>query len=103
MGPYELLERIGAGGGGEVWRARHTHLHKDVAIKLIAADLAHDPEWRARFEREARAAVRARAGGVPPHPERGAAAAGRAPSHHARVPGGAGLGLPREGSRPPVP
>ena len=49
LGPYEILARIGAGGMGEVYRARDPRLHRDVAIKVSAAQF---PE---RFEREARA------------------------------------------------
>ncbi len=49
LGPYEILERIGAGGMGEVYRARDTRLNRDVAIKLSAAQFSE------RFEREARA------------------------------------------------
>jgi eukaryotic-like serine/threonine-protein kinase len=56
VGPYELIALLGRGGMGEVWRARDPRIRRDVAIKLIAEDLARDPEWRARFEREARAA-----------------------------------------------
>jgi len=50
---YEILEKIGAGGMGEVYRARDTRLHRDVAIKILPADLARSPERRARFQREA--------------------------------------------------
>jgi serine/threonine-protein kinase len=53
LGPYEILGRIGAGGMGEVWRARDTRLNRDVAIKVLPQLLAADPERRARFEREA--------------------------------------------------
>jgi eukaryotic-like serine/threonine-protein kinase len=56
LGPYELIAPLGAGGMGEVWRARDPRIRRDVAIKLIAEDLARDPEWHGRFEREARAA-----------------------------------------------
>jgi eukaryotic-like serine/threonine-protein kinase len=55
LGAYELIECIGSGGMGEVYRARDSRLDRDVAIKLMPARLAADPEWRARFEREARA------------------------------------------------
>jgi Tol biopolymer transport system component len=54
LGPYEILSPLGAGGMGEVYRARDTQLQRDVAIKLIADSLASDPEHLARFEREAR-------------------------------------------------
>ena len=55
LGPYEIVSRIGAGGMGEVWRARDSRLERDVAIKVLPASLAHDPQFRLRFEREAKA------------------------------------------------
>jgi eukaryotic-like serine/threonine-protein kinase len=55
LGPYEVLSAIGAGGMGEVHKARDTRLDRTVAIKILPADLAADPDLRARFEREARA------------------------------------------------
>jgi hypothetical protein len=54
LGPYEILAPIGAGGMGEVYRARDTKLDRDVAIKVIPPALAQDPERLARFEREAK-------------------------------------------------
>ena len=54
LGPYEILAPLGAGGMGEVYRARDTQLGRDVAIKLVGETLANDPENLARFEREAR-------------------------------------------------
>src|SRR5437016_7165585 len=54
LGPYEILSAIGAGGMGEVYRARDTKLHRDVAIKVLPDLFAQDPERLARFEREAR-------------------------------------------------
>ena len=54
LGPYELASRIGAGGMGEVWRARDTRLDRNVAIKLLPAGFAADPQSKSRFEREAR-------------------------------------------------
>jgi serine/threonine-protein kinase len=54
LGPYEILSPLGAGGMGEVYRARDTRLGRDVAIKSLPADLALDTERLARFEREAK-------------------------------------------------
>jgi serine/threonine-protein kinase len=54
LGPYEILQPIGAGGMGEVYKARDTRLKRDVAIKVLPAALAFDAERMARFEREAR-------------------------------------------------
>jgi hypothetical protein len=54
LGPYEVVAPIGAGGMGEVYRAKDTKLDRDVAIKVLPAALARDPERLARFEREAK-------------------------------------------------
>jgi TRAP transporter TAXI family solute receptor len=54
IGPYRVDERIGAGGMGEVYRATDTRLGRTVALKIIARELASDPEFRSRFEYEAR-------------------------------------------------
>ena len=53
LGPYEILEPLGAGGMGEVYRARDSRLNRDVAIKVLSIDLANDAERMARFQREA--------------------------------------------------
>jgi len=55
LGRYEILTSIGAGGMGEVWRARDTELGREVAIKVLPPKVADSPERRKRFEREARA------------------------------------------------
>src|SRR6476660_3892171 len=54
LGPYEIITPLGAGGMGEVYRARDTRLDRSVAIKILPAHLSLAPESRARFEREAR-------------------------------------------------
>ncbi|PYX10769.1 MAG: hypothetical protein DMG88_01135 [Acidobacteria bacterium] len=54
LGPYEILGPLGAGGMGEVYRARDTRLDRTIAIKILPEHLASDPGRRARFEREAR-------------------------------------------------
>src|SRR5436309_2477113 len=54
FGPYEVVAPIGAGGMGEVYRARDTKLNRDVAIKILPDALAADPDRMARFAREAR-------------------------------------------------
>ena len=53
LGPYEIASAIGAGGMGEVFRARDTTLNRDVAIKVLPAAMASEPERLARFKREA--------------------------------------------------
>ena len=53
LGPYEILSAIGAGGMGEVYRARDVRLNRDVAIKVLLPDVADDLERIARFSREA--------------------------------------------------
>ena len=55
LGPYEIQSPLGAGGMGEVYRARDTRLDRTVAIKVLAPDLAADPQFRERFDREGRA------------------------------------------------
>jgi len=55
LGPYGIIEPIGAGGMGEVYRARDTRLHRDVAVKVLPPAVAADPDRLRRFEQEARA------------------------------------------------
>jgi serine/threonine protein kinase len=55
LGPYEIVASIGAGGMGEVWRARDTRLDRTVAVKVLPAQFAGDAQLRLRFEREAKA------------------------------------------------
>ena len=54
LGPYETLAALGAGGMGEVYRARDSRLHRNVAIKILPAAIADHPIRRTRFERERR-------------------------------------------------
>jgi serine/threonine protein kinase len=55
LGPYQILAPIGAGGMGEVYRAKDTKLDREVAIKTLPEAFGRDPERLARFEREAKA------------------------------------------------
>jgi eukaryotic-like serine/threonine-protein kinase len=55
LGPYEIQSPLGAGGMGEVYRARDTRLGRDVAIKVLSSHLCSDPDLKARFDREAKA------------------------------------------------
>jgi serine/threonine protein kinase len=57
LGPYEILSAIGAGGMGEVYRARDTRLDRTVAIKILLDHLASRADLRERFERETRTVV----------------------------------------------
>src|SRR5215468_4703304 len=54
LGPYEIASPLGAGGMGEVYRARDTRLGRDVAVKILPAEFSADPVRKQRFEREAR-------------------------------------------------
>ncbi len=54
LGPYEIVAPLGAGGMGEVWRARDTKLDREVALKFLPASFAEEPERLARFDREAK-------------------------------------------------
>ena len=55
LGPYEVISAIGAGGMGEVYRARDARLNRAVALKILPAEFAADAERAGRFEQEARA------------------------------------------------
>ena len=54
LGPYEVVAPLGAGGMGEVYRARDTRLERSVAIKILPAEFAQNAQLRLRFEREAK-------------------------------------------------
>src|SRR5688572_22930901 len=56
LGPYEVVGLLGAGGMGEVYRARDTRLGRDVAVKVLPTSMSRDPDRLRRFEQEARAA-----------------------------------------------
>jgi len=55
LGPYEIIAPLGAGGMGEVYRARDSRLDREVAIKVLPSYLSQNPDLRSRFEREAKA------------------------------------------------
>ena len=57
VGPYEILSALGAGGMGEVYRARDPHLGREVTIKVLPAAYSADPDRLRRFEQEARTAA----------------------------------------------
>src|SRR6202008_943777 len=57
LGPYEIQSPLGAGGMGEVYRARDTRLNRDVAIKILPASFSSDPDRLQRFAQESRAAA----------------------------------------------
>src|SRR3954464_8395695 len=54
LGPYVLLGLLGEGGMGKVYRARDVRLDREVAVKVLKPPFSEDPDWLARFEREAR-------------------------------------------------
>jgi len=54
LGPYEILDALGAGGMGEVYRARDMRLGRDVAVKILPAEFSTDPIRKQRFKREAK-------------------------------------------------
>jgi serine/threonine protein kinase len=54
LGPYEILSPLGAGGMGEVWKARDTRLDRSVAIKILPAEFSKDAQFKLRFDREAK-------------------------------------------------
>jgi len=66
LGPYEILGLVGAGGMGEVYRARDPRLGREVAVKVLPEELARDPDRLQRFEREARAVAALQ---PPEHPD----------------------------------
>src|SRR5258706_12261812 len=55
LGPYEVLSPLGAGGMGEVYKARDTRLEREVAIKVLPSNLSSSADFKARFDREAKA------------------------------------------------
>ena len=90
FGPYEIVSTLGAGGMGEVYRARDTRLERTVAIKTLPAEFSSDPVRKQRFEREAAVSVATLAG----------AAAGLArPKSSAFAPVGVNMMLPGLKSR----
>ena len=54
LGNYEIVDKLGEGGMGEVWRARDERLNRTVAVKILPPAVSTDPSRRARFEREAK-------------------------------------------------
>src|SRR5206468_12689440 len=94
LGPYEILVPIGAGGMGEVYKARDSRLDRIVAIKVLPAHVSSNPDLRARFEREARAL----SGFQHPHTSR----SGCAPSTQWRRTASTTPRAPRSRSGPPT-
>src|SRR5215207_8336294 len=66
FGPYRLLDRLGRGGMGEVWRAVDTRKDREVALKLLGSWMCNDPQFVARFKREAALAARLNAPNIVP-------------------------------------
>ena len=66
FGDFEIIERLGRGGFGTVWKAREVSLGRIVALKMLNADLADDPDWVRRFHREARIASSLDQPAIPP-------------------------------------
>src|SRR2546427_1518649 len=58
LGPYEIVSHLGAGGMGEVYKAKDTRLGRTIAIKILPSHMSANPDLRARFEREAKAIAR---------------------------------------------
>lgn len=83
LGPYEIGASIGAGGMGEVYRARDTKLNRDVAIKVLPEQLAKDPAALARFERQAQAVAALTHPNILAIPDFGTAADGALPARKA--------------------
>ena len=81
LGPYEVLSAIGAGGMGEVYRARDTRLGREVAVKVLPPDLATDESRLRRFEAEARAVSALNHPQHPHHLRRRPRARDRVPCH----------------------
>jgi len=117
LGPYEILAPLGAGGMGEVYRARDPRLGREVAIKVLPEAFSHDPARLARFDREARAlearpetpvlwGCGSRAAGRRPHRSTGSvtlASARREPGASQRRVQALGVSLPPTRGPLPVP
>src|SRR3989338_2252590 len=114
LGPYEIVAPLGAGGMGEVYRARDTRLDRTVAIKILPEALAAYPQFRERFDPDARAIPQLDFPHLPPlppgagHPDAGILLLifrggkrwrpGSGGPKGPRLPGGEGLRRPGEGS-----
>ena len=84
LGPYEILSPIGAGGMGEVYKARDTRLDRTVAIKVLPEHVASDPDLKQRFEREAKtiSSLNRAPAQMQPRPVKSAPGAGPSAGHH---------------------